>query len=114
MNRDKLIQFCRSLPHATEDVKWGVNLVFSIGGKMFAAFDTVPTGQFSFKATPEMFASLTRKPGMMPAPYAARFHWVAVIDPMALPHDLARELVRESYQLVAEKLPARMRKKLEM
>jgi predicted DNA-binding protein (MmcQ/YjbR family) len=112
MNRAKLIDFCRKLPHATEDIKWGVNLVFSVGGKMFAAFDVDPTGQCSFKAAPEVFDSLTAKPGIIPAPYAARFHWVAVTDPKALPHDMACELVRDSYDLVAEKLSAKMRKRL--
>jgi predicted DNA-binding protein (MmcQ/YjbR family) len=114
MNRARLIAYCRKLPHATEDVKWGVNLVFSIGGKMFAAFDTDPTGLVSFKVTPALFESLTRMPGIIPAPYAARHSWVAVTDPEALPHDLACELISGSYQLVAEKLPAKFRKKLGM
>lgn len=26
---------CKSLPGVTEDIKWGHDLVFSIGGKMF-------------------------------------------------------------------------------
>jgi predicted DNA-binding protein (MmcQ/YjbR family) len=112
MHRAQLIAFCRSLPHATEDVKWGKDLVFSVGGKMFAAFDVEVAGHMAFKTSPETFASLTRKPGIIPAPYAARFHWVAVTDPKALPQDLARELIREAHRLVALKLPLKLRKKL--
>ena len=112
MNRAKLIDFCRKLPHATEDIKWGADLVFSIGRKMFAVFDVDPTGHCSFKVTPELFDALTMKPGIIPAPYAARYHWIAITDPKALPHDMARELVRESYRQVAEKLPAKARRRL--
>ena len=36
MNIDWLREHCLSLPHATETVQWGDDLVFKIGGKMFA------------------------------------------------------------------------------
>ncbi|MEK7726838.1 MAG: MmcQ/YjbR family DNA-binding protein [candidate division KSB1 bacterium] len=61
MNREALIQFCRKLPHATEDVKWGSNHVFSIGGKMFAVFDLNDDVSVSFKAAPATFDLLTTK-----------------------------------------------------
>ena len=32
---DPLVAYCRTLPAATEDVKWDNDLVFSVGGKMF-------------------------------------------------------------------------------
>lgn len=38
MNAEPLISFCRNLPKATEDIKWGKDLVFSVGNKMFAVF----------------------------------------------------------------------------
>jgi predicted DNA-binding protein (MmcQ/YjbR family) len=30
------MELCRSLPGVTEDVKWENDLIFSVGGKMFA------------------------------------------------------------------------------
>jgi hypothetical protein len=39
-SRSKLLAYRRSLPHATEDVKWGADLMFSIVGKMFAGFSS--------------------------------------------------------------------------
>jgi len=44
MNAKTLQAYCRSLPGATEDIKWGNDLVFSVGGKMFAGFDTEAEG----------------------------------------------------------------------
>ncbi len=62
-----------SLPHTTEQVLWGDDLVFKIGGKMYAGMPLSPARiQLSFKCTPEEFAELIERPGIIPAPYAAR------------------------------------------
>ena len=69
MKKNALIQLCRSLPQATEDIKWDNDLVFSIGGKMFACFDLNSDKKVSFKVSPPMFSALTTKEGIIPAPY---------------------------------------------
>ena len=105
-----LVAYCRGLPHATEDIKWGKDLCFSIGGKMFAAFHTGNGNlPFGFKCTPEEFERLTAAEGIIPAPYAACFHWVSVTKRDALPLAAARALVRESYELVKAGLPKKKR-----
>ena len=35
MNIEHLREYCLSFPGATEDVKWGSDLCFSVGAKMF-------------------------------------------------------------------------------
>ena len=107
-----LLAFCLSLPNATRETKWGNDRCFCIGGKMFAAFDTNHGDYATFKTTPETFALLTQQPGMRPASYAARLHWVAVRDAKALPRPALQDLIEESYQLVAAKLPRKVRNKL--
>lgn len=104
--------FCRKLPHATEDVKWESNLVFSVGGKMFAVFELPDISHVSFRTTPWLFATLTGKDGITPAPYLARYNWVLVTQPKALPAAMLKQLLRESYQLVAAGLPAKKLKEL--
>jgi predicted DNA-binding protein (MmcQ/YjbR family) len=103
-----LIAFCRSLPHATEDIKWGNDLCFSISGKMFAVFDQRGTS-FSFKTTPGTFAVLTAKPGIVAAPYVGRYHWVLAEHPHVLPASSLKALLGESYELVVAKLPGRLK-----
>jgi predicted DNA-binding protein (MmcQ/YjbR family) len=110
--RAPLLRLCRRLPGATEDVKWGHDLVFSVGGKMFAAFDLEPTDAVAFKVSPPLFASLIHRRGIRPAPYAARHHWVLVESGDALPLEVLGELLREAHALVAEKLPRRLRREL--
>jgi predicted DNA-binding protein (MmcQ/YjbR family) len=107
-----LCDFCRRMPHVTEDVKWGNDLVFSIGGKMFAVFDQSGGTRFSMKSTPGTFAVLTTRPGIIPAPYVARYHWISLEGPGILPKKEIEELIRESYHLISLALPARIRRQL--
>ena len=114
MNIDWLREHCLSLPHATETVQWGDDLVFKIGGKMFAVVALEPSAQthLAFKCTPEKFAELTETPGIIPAPYMARAMWVAFEDLNALRADEIRALIRESYELVFAKLTKKQQKEL--
>ncbi len=61
--------------------------------------------KIAFKCTPEKFAELVEVEGIIPAPYMARNHWVAMIEMEALRPPEIKELIRHSYQLVLEKLP---------
>src|SRR5262245_29589454 len=114
MNLEKIREYCLSLPHATEEVLWQKDLVFKIGGKMFAAvgLDAGPASQFSFKCTPEEFAELTERNGIIPAPYAARYHWVAVEKPDALNQAEIKRLIKDSYEMVKGKLSKKTIKQL--
>ena len=59
----------------------------------------------SFKCSPEEFARLTERAGIVPAPYLARAHWVALETAEALPRTELKRLVRQAYDLVFAKLP---------
>ena len=99
---------CLSLPHATEDVQWEHNLLFRIAGKMFCIANLEPglsPTKIAFKCTPEKFAELVEIESIIPAPYMARNHWVAMLEMDALRQSETRDLIECSYQLVREKLP---------
>ena len=99
--------FCLSLPHATEDVQWEHNLLFRIAGKMFCIANLEPglsPTKIAFKCTPEKFAELVEIEGVIPAPYMARNHWVALLEMDALRQPEIKELIECSYRLVREKL----------
>jgi predicted DNA-binding protein (MmcQ/YjbR family) len=98
------------MPMATEDVKWGQDLVFSVGKKMFCAVNAEPPHQFAFKTTPEDFSELVERPGMRPAPYLARAMWV-MEDRLGevLDRTEVERLVRQAYELVLAKLPKKLR-----
>jgi predicted DNA-binding protein (MmcQ/YjbR family) len=48
----------------------------------------------------------------MPAPYVARYHWVAVMTGDALAESELEDLISKSYRMVFEKLPPKVRKSL--
>lgn len=106
---DPLVRLCRSLPGATEDVKWGDNLIFSVGGKMFAGFDLPELQPLSFKVDPVAFQTLVASPAFAPAPYMARNHWVTVTDRELVPIEMLEELLIEAHALVASKLSRKAR-----
>ena len=114
MNIEWVRRVCLALPHTTEQVQWGHDLVFKIGGKMYAAgpleapFDCC----LSFKAAPEEFAELCERPGIIPAPYMERAQWVALENWDALPAGDLKRLIRQSYAMVFGRLPKKVRDKL--
>jgi predicted DNA-binding protein (MmcQ/YjbR family) len=113
MNVDWLRTYCLTLPHTTEEILWGDDLVFKVGGKMYAAGVMAPAKvAMSFKCTPEVFAELVERPGIIPAPYSARSHWVALEQEDALPRAEIKRLIRQSYDLVIAKLPKKKQAEL--
>jgi predicted DNA-binding protein (MmcQ/YjbR family) len=110
MNVEQLRELCLSFPHATEQIQWGSDLLFKVGGKMFAVTPLEPAPVcLSFKASPENFAELTERPNIIPAPYLARAQWVALQTRDALPQGELSQLLRESYDMVFAKLPKKLR-----
>jgi predicted DNA-binding protein (MmcQ/YjbR family) len=113
MNVDQLRELCLSFPGATEQIQWGYDLLFKVGGKMFAVTPLEPAPVYlSFKASPENFAELTERPHIIPAPYLARAQWVALETRDAVPRNELAVLLRESYDLVVAKLPKKIRESL--
>jgi predicted DNA-binding protein (MmcQ/YjbR family) len=107
MTAEQVRRYCLSLPHTTEGSPFGPDdLVFKIGGKMYAGLVLVPAPVFlSLKSTPEEAAELAEMPGVIPAPYLARSHWVSLEHEDALPTAEVKRLLRRSYDLIFEKLP---------
>ena len=113
MTIDTIRTICRALPDTTEDIKWDHDLVFSVGGKMFTVVCLDPPHTVAFKCTPDAFAELIERDGIIPAPYLARAMWV---QDTGVGNRLDRreleQLIRASYELVKAKLPKkRVRKK---
>ncbi|WP_249673230.1 MmcQ/YjbR family DNA-binding protein [Pseudomonas abieticivorans] len=104
MTEHDVVQFCLSLPGAREDYKWGGVRVFSIADtKMFALIGLAGDG-VSFKVDQALFLGHVDRPGVRPAPYLARAHWVSVAAPYALGDAELRGLLKRSHQLVVQRL----------
>ena len=113
MNIEDLQTICRQLPGVTEDIKWGHDLVFSIGGKMFcvAGLEQSPATA-SFKVSDEEFEEISNWPGFKPAPYVAKYKWVLIEDISKMKKTDWKKYLCQSYELVRNKLPAKLKKQL--
>lgn len=80
--------------------------MYSVGGKSFAYFKTSEPERwrFSVRVTPDRFVELTGVPGVKPARFMGRFHWVTIVDVKSFPADYLAELVGWSYQHALGKL----------
>lgn len=108
MNVEELKSLCRTFPAANETQQNAPSnvLVYAVGGKTFAYFKTSEPEQwrFSFKVSPDRFLELTGIPGVKPARYMARFHWVTIVDVKAFPESYLTELLEWSYRTALESL----------
>ena len=106
MDIDWLREHCLSLAHTTEQIQWEDALVFKVGGKMYAVVWLEPGDHWlSFKCAHEQFAELVERPGIIPAPYLARAHWVALETENALPRAELKEWLGQAHALILKNLP---------
>lgn len=102
----QLEALCGHWPGVTHDIKWGGVLVFSVGGKMFAVTPANggEDGRLSFKVADERFLELTDQPGIIPAPYMARLHWVCIVEPQHVDRAKLAAFILDAYTLIRAKL----------
>ena len=54
--------------------------------------------RFSVRVSPDRFLELTDRPGMKPARYRGRYHWVTIVNVRTVPDGYLGELVQWSYR----------------
>ena len=116
MDAERLRTHLLTLPHVVETMQWGDNLLFwvgdkAIGGKMFALINLSLSshGVLSFAAGPERFAELVESEGVIPAPYMARNHWVALQTWSALPPTQLLAELKNAHARTHAKLPPKVK-----
>jgi predicted DNA-binding protein (MmcQ/YjbR family) len=113
MNVEDIQAICKKLKAVTEDIKWGNDLVFSIGGKMFCVvgLEQAPVTA-SFKVKEEDFEEMCSRDGFKPAPYVAKYKWVWMDGIGRLNKKEWEQYIRQSYELVKDRLPLKTKKQL--
>jgi predicted DNA-binding protein (MmcQ/YjbR family) len=115
MTLQRIREICLAMPGATEQIQWGSDLVFKIGGKMFCVACTEPVAPpkvaMSFKCDDETFAELVERDGVIPAPYLARAKWVALQQFDTLDASQLLPLITRAFEIVSAKLPKSKAKK---
>jgi len=112
MDWEALRGFCLALPGATETFPFepSVSVFKAANGRMFGVTDTHDPLDISVKCDPERATSLRAEyDGIVEGYHLDKRHWITITLGGDVPDDLVRELVEDSYDLVASKAPARSR-----
>ncbi len=113
MNIEILRDYCLKLKGVTEDVKWGNDLCFLIGGKMFCVTNLEGEPHISFKVPDAVFDELTATDKVIPAPYMARNKWVQVQDWNRFTDAEWKTYVKQAYELVKAKLTKKLQAEID-
>ena len=116
MNTRQVKGRCKTFPCAVEAL-YGEPcnfLAYPVGGKTFAYFKTseLERWRFSVRVSPGRFVELTGIPGVKPARYRGRFHWVAIVKVRQCPAAYLAELIECSYRKAVDSLSVAKRKSL--
>lgn len=88
-------------------------LVFKVMGKMFALADIELFESINLKCEPEKALELRENyPGVKPGYHMSKKHWNTVEMDGSIPDDKVKEWIDDSYALIVEKLPLRLKKEL--
>jgi predicted DNA-binding protein (MmcQ/YjbR family) len=107
MTSEQIAAFCLALPGAREDYKWSGVRVFSIAETRMFAVIGLRGDDLAFKVANDLFLGYVDRPGVRPAPYLARAHWISLEAPYAMGAEELQDLLRRSHQLVVARLPKR-------
>lgn|SRR5690242_10509926 len=114
MDIEWLRKVCLSLPAVAEDVKWGNDLCFTVATKMFCVAGLEVPHNIAFKVPDDDFDELVALKEFIPAPYMARAKWVMVREPGQISKKDLESYIRQSYDLVKNKLPKKTRRELDI
>ena len=107
-----LRRWCLARPGATEEFPFGERTsVFKVAGKMFAlsSLKSRPLA-VSVKCDPELASQLRAAyPAIRPGYHLNKRHWNTITLDGSLPDQLVRDLIEDSYDLVVNGLPSRLR-----
>ena len=112
MNARELRRWCLRQAGAVEDFPFGPeHSVFKVGGKMFALSTLARTPlEVSVKCDPELAVQLRAGyAAIRPGYHLNKRHWNTITLDGSLPDQLVRDLIEDSYDLVRDTLPKRMR-----
>src|SRR5436190_3644130 len=106
MDIDSIREYCLSFLNSKENLQWGDNLCFKVGGKIFVILG-LDEPRVCFKTAPDVFAELVEREDIRPAPYVGRYKWVMLDRLDALRDDELKNLIRTSFEMVAAKAPGK-------
>jgi predicted DNA-binding protein (MmcQ/YjbR family) len=106
--------YCLAQPGVTEEFPFdNRTLAFKVGGKIFVLFDIESFSSVNLKCDPEKAIQLREHhPGVIPGYHMNKKHWNTVSFDGSISDKLILEWTNDSYNLVLNSLPIRIRKEI--
>ncbi len=114
MNIEQVREYCLTLPGVTEDSPYGPDMiVYRIEGKIFLHLPLeYADPRISIKLPPEKGQELRERYDAVRAAYHLnKVHWSDILIEKTFSPDQIKDWILESYNLVLNKLPKRVREK---
>jgi len=112
MNTEFIREYCLSKKEVTESLPFGPSvLVFKVCDKIFLlmSLDSMPL-QFNAKCNPDLAIDLREKySAIIPGYHMNKIHWNTIIIDGSLPENLLLKQIDNSYYLIVESLPKKVR-----
>ncbi len=116
MDLKTLRSYLLAKPGAVEERPFGPEtLVYKVMGRMFALTNDEPQPEFiNLKCDPDDAMFFRSKfEGVKPGYHMNKKHWNSVYLASDVPESLIREMIDDSYELIAGNLPKSLKEKLE-
>jgi len=112
MTLEDLRQICISLPNVTEDIKYGTDLCFSIGNKIFCGTRIEGPFRTGIKCEESDFGNLIEREGIAPMPRLSTTFWIRIEKSNSLTLAEWKDYIRKSYELVFSTLTLKIKQSL--
>ncbi len=112
MTIEDIRTICMSLPHVTEDIKYGTDLCFSIGKKIFCGTRIEGAFRTGIKCNASDFADLIEREGIVPMPRLSTTYWIRIENDTALSTREWKQYIEKSYDLVIDTLPKKVKQSI--
>lgn len=111
MNVEQFRSYCLAKGGVTEEFPFDEEtMVFKVMGKMFALADVTVFESINLKCDPEQAVLLREQyPAVLPGYHMNKKHCNTVLMDGSLPDKLVKQWIDNSYNLVAARLPAKVR-----
>ncbi len=115
MNIEDIRSYCLSKKCVTESFPFDdTTLVFKVLSKMFALVNIDENHRLNVKCDPEEAIALReRYDFVIPGYHMNKKHWNTIILAEGIPGSLLKEWIDDSYDLIVEKLPGKLKIQLD-
>ena len=112
MTLEEVRELCISLPAVTESIKYGTDLCFCVGNKIFLGTRVEGPFRTGIKCEESEYAALIERNGIVPMPRLSTTFWIRIEKSNALSKTEWRYYIKKSYAIIVSGLSKKVKQSL--